>query len=465
MRRWHAARTRFVAQATRWVTLALLVLPTAALGQLTDDPLDEEESFYRFGFEIKGHLRDSESARFPSPFPFQPSSIPAGQDQVFLETVEDGNHVELSVVTLWFEARWKPWLTAKLKVDLVDRYDRNPTSEDNEFDVDEAWLRFGTETEPGELPDKGWGAYLKLGKIPKFERQDDRHLESYGVVATAFNRAEDVGFEGGVDFGRRLYLKTSFTSGNPLFFRDPNALAGDNGTSNLRQPNPVLEFETGFPIFYDADVEDYDFQHMETGVGLGLRLGDENGRIGADVLAWVFNRELADTVDFTGSFYGGDLDILRGPLNLFPLPIKTEEKTEWGANVWLYAGGFTFFGQIVEQDLAGLPRDGQEVEVSYTFDLPYTVGFAGRQLFSYIQPAIRYSRLDPQFSSENPFPAPSVFWDWEKIDAGLRVGLLENTVDLTVEWNDNTFVRAGRDESADEFLATIRWEMDWTRTR
>ena len=439
-----------------------LMLPIGAFGDESDDPM-ADESFYRFGFEIKGHLRDSEAARFPSPFPFDPSMIPAGQAQVFLETVESGTHGELSVVTLWLEARWKPWLSAKVKVDLVDRYDRNPTSEDQEFDVDEAWLRFGTETDPGELPEKGWGAYLKLGKMPKFERQDDRHLESYGVVATAFNRAEDFGFEGGVDFGRRFYLKTSFTSGNPLFFRDPNALAGDNGTPELLRPNPILEFNTGFPIFYDADVEDFDFQHPEVGVGVGLRLGDVGGRIGADVLAWAFGRELADEVDITGSFYGGDLDILLGPLNLFPAPITKDDKAEWGANVWIYAGDFTFFGQIVEQDLAGLPRDGQEAEVSWTFELPYFGAVGGRQLFSFIQPAVRYSRLDPQFRTHPQFPAPSVFWDWEKIDVGLRIGLLESTVDLTVEWNDNTFVRAGRDESADEFLATVRWEMDWTR--
>ena len=61
-----------------------------------------------------------------------------------------------------------------------------------------------------------------------------------------------------------------------------------------------------------------------------------------------------------------------------------------------------------------------------------------------------------------PFPAPSVFWDWEKLDIGLRLGILEG-LDVTVEWNDNTFVRGGLDESADEFLATVRWEMDWQR--
>ena len=33
--------------------------------------------------------------------------------------------------------------------------------------------------------------------MPKFERQNDRHLESYGLVSTAFNRFEDFGVEAG----------------------------------------------------------------------------------------------------------------------------------------------------------------------------------------------------------------------------------------------------------------------------
>ncbi len=444
------------------VVIGLLALCPPSGAQLGEE-IDDSGARFWYGFEVKAHLRDSDAARFPSPFGFPPELIPAGQDRVFMETVEDGSHVELSVVTLWLEARLKPWLTGKVKIDLIDRYDRNPTSDDNEFDIDELWLRFGNETEPGRLPDKPWDAYLKIGKFPKFERQDDRHLESYGVVSTAFNRTEDFGLEGGVDFGRRLYVKVSVTQGNPLFFRDPNALAGDNGTDRLllRPPNP--ELGTGFPIFYDADIEDYDLDNPEFGLGVGLRLGSESGRVGADVLAWVYDRELADTIDFEGTFYGGDLDILLGPGNLFPAAITSDEKTEWGANFWLYVDDFTLFGQIVEQDLAGLPRDGWEVEASWTFELPFFASLGGRQLFSFLQPSVRISKLDPQFRTHPNFPAPSVMWDWEKIDAGLRVGLLDNMVDLTLEWNDNTFVRAGRDESADEFLATVRWEMDWRR--
>ncbi len=449
--------------------ICLLLVLTAPLPVQGEDPEAEEAARYRFGFEVKGHYRDSDEARFPSPFPFKEEQIPPGQDRVFLETVEPGSHTEVSVVTLWLAADWHEWLAAKLKVDLIDRYDRNPTSEDRKWDVDEAWLRIGIEAEPGSLPERPWNAYVKVGKFAKFDRQDDRHLESYGLLSTAFNRFEDVGLEGGIDFGRRFYVKTSFTNGNPLFFRDPNALAGDNGIRDFLPnavDNPDPELESGILIFYETDVEDFDFQHPETGVGIGVRFGGDDGFYGGDVLLWAFGRELADTVDLSGTFYGGDLDLLLGPRNLFSLPITKDDKAEWGANLWLYAGDFTFFGQIVEQDLAGLARDGWEAEVSYTFELPFFADAFGRQIFSFIQPAVRYSKLDPEFSlgpDDPPYPAPSVFWDWEKIDAGLRLGLIDGMIDLTVEWNDNTFVRAGRDESADEFLATLRWEMDWGR--
>ncbi len=445
--------------------LLLLIWPTPAVGQ-TEETQAEDTTGYRFGFEIKGHYRDSDEARFPSPFPFRPEQLPGGQARGFLETVEAGEHTEVSVVTLWLAAEWREWLSGKLKVDLIDRYDRNPTSEDREWDVDEAWIRFGRETEPGSLPERPWNAYLKVGKFAKFDRQDDRHLESYGLLATALNRFEDFGFEGGIDLGRRFYIKTSFTKGNPIFFRDPNALAGDNGIEDFRPDaavNPDPELKSGILIFYETDVEDFDLQHPETGVGLGVRLGGEDGFIGADLLAWAFGRELADSVDLSGTFYGGDLDLLLGPRNLFPAPITSDDKAEWGANLWLYIGDFTFFGQIADQDLAGLRRDGWEAEASWTFELPFFADAFGRQLFSFIQPAIRISELDNHFRTHPLFPAPSVFWDWEKIDAGLRMGLIDGMIDLTVEWNDNTFVRAGRDESADEFLATLRWEMDWER--
>lgn len=404
--------------------------------------------------EIRGRYRSSDDALFRPNFPFSPDMIPAGQDAVFLRTVDPGDAWELSAIVLQLETTWRHGGFG-LKLDGIDLDDRNPTSSAEEWDIDELWLRLGGETEPAALPERA-GAYVKVGKFPRFERQDDRHLESYGVVATAFNRLEDIGLETGVDLGRHLYLKASYTQGNPLFLRDINALAGDNGTPELQRPNPVLERNSGIPIPYDADVHDVDFANPEAALGLGVRLADAGGRRGADLLLWHSERQLAETVEIDGSFYGGDLDLLLGPLDLFPFAVTSNDKEEEGVNLWLYLGGFSLFAQAVDQDLAGLARSGLEVELAWSFDLPPVWAVRQHQVLPSIAPAVRYSRLDPDFAAPPVTPSPSFAWDWEKWDYGLRVGLAGRS-DLTIEYAANTFtLGSGVEVGLDELLATWR---------
>lgn len=430
-----------------------------------------------WGVEVKAGYRDSEETKLRSPFPFPLSFLPVGQDKGFLETVDQGSHFDIAVVTLFYKGAWENHLATKVKVDLIDKWDRNPTSSDREWDIDEAWIRWGPETEPGN-PHEGLTAYAKLGKFPKFERQDDRHLESYGLVSTSFNRMEDIGLEIGFDLGRHFYIKSSLTQGNPVFFRDVNALAGDNGTPLLdgTTPNPNPKLKSGLPIFYDADVDEINFDNPEVGLGLGFRLNDESGRFGLDILTWAYARDLGDEVDLNGTFYGADLDIIEGPFpdglfapdgsQLFAStrsPMQEgRKKREYGLNAWLYAGNFSAFGQYVDAELANLPRKAYEVELAYDWEMPYLELF-GRQVFSYIAPAIRYSKINPDFRAAGTYPAQSVHWEWQKIDYGLRLGLL-NGLDLTLEFADNEFVlNNGAKASEDEYLATFRY--NWSRER
>jgi hypothetical protein len=413
-----------------------------------------------WGLEAKAHLRHSDGNRFRNPFPFAPEQLPVGQQNSFLETVNEGDHVEVSTFTLTFGAALGQAIVARAKVDFIDLYDRNPTSGDKTVDVDEVWIRFGRETAPARLAD-GFGAYLKVGKFGHFERQNDRHLESYGLISTAFNRFEDTGLELGVDLGRHVYLKGSLTQGNPLFMRDPNALAGDNGTDVFLRPNPDPKLKSGIVILYDAEVEDLDVDgDLEVGAGLGLRFENADGSRGADFLLWHYSRDLAETVELEGTFYGGDLDLLRGPGNLFGLPVTTNQKEEDGANLWLYLGGFSLFGQWVDQEVAGLHRDGFEVEAAWRFSLPLRWSVAGRQVLPFIAPAVRYSKLVPDFAGGSPlFPAPSLRWEWEKWDYGVRLGLVQG-LDLTVEYADNAFILgSGATASNDELLTTLRWKL------
>ena len=231
-------------------------------------------------------------------------------------------------------------------------------------------------------------------------------------------------------------------------------------------PNPVPELMTGFPILYDAEVEDLDVDgDLETGVGLGIRFGDRDSGRALDLLAWGYQRKLADTVALNGTFYGGDLDLLRGPLSTptsapFSLPISGDDKKEYGGNAWLYLGGFTAFGQYVSQEIAGLDRTGYELELAWKIELPLAWAVGGRQLFPSLQPAIRYSHLKPEFAGGSAaYPSPSVRWEWDKLDYGLRIGIITG-VDLTIEFADNEMTLAnGRKISNDELLSTLRFRM------
>jgi hypothetical protein len=409
-----------------------------------------------FGLETKMNFRHSEDQRFAVPFP--PNLLPPGVTKVFEETVNPGNHLELSDVALLVDAVWGDGLTAHTRINFIDLYNRNPTSTASNVDVREAYLRFGIEAPPATLPERG-GVYLKVGEFPKMERQNDRHLESYGVVATAFNRFEDIGGELGLNFGRHFYAKLSATQGNPIFLRDPNALAGDNGTPALLQPNPNPPLHSGIAILYDAKIEDVGFTNPEIGGAVGWRTGDESGKNGFDLMVWDYQRKLAASVPRDGSFYGGDLDLLNGPGDGHILPLTNDDKKQGGANLWVYLGGFSVFGQYVDQKLAGLPRKGLEVETAWQLDLPLVWAIGGRQLFTFIAPAVRYSKITNDFKNIPPTPAPSFAWDWTKIDSGLRLGIFPG-VDVTAEYSINRFILGnGTTHENNELLATLRWRI------
>lgn len=403
----------------------------------------------RHRVEIRANYRDSAAERFQLRFPFPPSFLPVGQSAAFMETVDPGQSFELSVASLQLDARYG-WFAARAKVHAVDKYRRNPTSNDRTADVDELYVVVGDMPEFLDRPD-GTSLFALAGKSPRMERQPLRLLESYGLAATSFNRFEDVQAIVGGTVGRNLYWRVQAANGNPLYFRDANALAGDNGIPELRQPNPDPELKSGFPILYNAETEDlfFDTDHLQLGQALGYRWQNDALTSGFDVILFHYRRDLAETVDLTGTFYGGDLDLLNGPMDA-GIALEGRNKEEYGGRLYTEIGGLTGIAQYTRQEIAGLDRDAWEIEVSYRF--------AAGTIIEYLQPAVRASDLQNDFGGNAALhPAPSIWWSWQKYDAGIRIGFARN-VDVTVEHTVHD-VEAPRELDLDETLVTLRWRL------
>ncbi len=402
--------------------------------------------------EIRANYRWSKEERLNRPFP---------RDAV-LATPDPGSHVELNIADIQLDLGYGDWLAARAKVHVAAKHRRNPTTTDDDVDADELWVRIGQKPEFLARPERT-SFFVQAGKFPKMERQPVRLLESYGLAATSFNRFEDVQVLIGGTVGRSFYWRVQAANGNPLFMRDPNALAGDNGVPDqiLRHEEP--ELGSGFPILYNAETEDlfFDTSHMQMGDALGYRWQRENETLGFDVIVFHYKRDLADTVRLTGTEYGGDLDLLvvkgsevgdpedRG----LPIAPGDDKKEEYGARLYGEWGNATAIAQVTWQSIAGLKREGWELELGYRW--PLKLG-----PIESIQPAVRASNLDNHFVGHLQFPATSVRWDWRKYDAGVRVELTHG-LDVTVEYAaHDAFSAAGRVPiDMTEFLATVRWRM------
>ncbi|HYC58429.1 MAG TPA: hypothetical protein VEK79_02580 [Thermoanaerobaculia bacterium] len=401
--------------------------------------------------EIRANYRWSKEERIVRPFP--PGAA--------LETPDPGSHLELNVADLQLDLGYGEWLAARAKVHVEAKHRRNPTSTDRQIDADELWVRFGRKPEFLARPD-GTSFFVQAGKFPKMERQPVRLLESYGLAATSFNRFEDVQLLVGGTIGRNFYWRAQAASGNPLFMRDPNALAGDNGTPEQILRGETPEFGSGFPILYNAETEDlfFDTKNMQIGEALGYRWQRNDESAGFDLIVFHYERDLADTVELFGTEYGGDLDLLvvtgaevaqnidRG------LPITDDrKKQEYGARVYGEWGNASVIAQMTWQKVAGLEREGWELEAGYNFPAKFGP-------IESIQPAVRVSNLDNHFFGHPQFPATSVRWDWRKWDAGVRVGMTRG-FDVTLEYATHAaFSPAGQvPVDMTEVLGTVRWRM------
>ena len=155
--------------------------------------------------------------------------------------------------------------TAHAQLHGVDKYRRNPTSEDRKIDADELWLRVGPKPDFLERPART-SFFLQMGKFPKMERQPIRLLESYGLAATAFNRFEDVGFRypGSQRWAVR-HLTFSFQPHERI------ALVGENGagkTTLVKLLARLYDPDEGHIVLDGIDLRDYDLDSLRQNIGI-----------------------------------------------------------------------------------------------------------------------------------------------------------------------------------------------------
>ncbi len=417
-----------------WIALALFVCPS----------LFAQQNAWSWGhrLELRADYRWSDEESHPVAFP--PGAM--------LRTPDPGHHAELNVADLQLDGGYGDLFAVRAKVHFQALHRRNPTSTDRQIDADELYVRIGPKPEILERPEKT-SFFVQAGKFPKMERQPVRLLESYGLAATAFNRFEDVQVLTGGTVGRSFYWRVQAANGNPLFFRDANALAGDNGTPKELRGEPT-DFGSGFPILYNAETEDLFFNtnHVQWGEALGYRWQRDDQSAGFDAIVFHYQRELADREELTGTEYGGDLDLL--VLDEIPgiaprgLPIDGRDKIETGARVYAEWHSATLIAQYTQQSIAGNDRRGWEVEAGY--HIPLSLG-----PIESIQPAVRASALRNDFGPVAGFPAPSIWWNWDKVDGGVRVGL-KRGIDVTVEYTQH-HVESRFPLKLREALLTVRW--------
>src|SRR3954451_9101619 len=435
-------------------------IAAAAIGLFTAIPLFAQTASdwtFKSRIELRANYRDSKEERFALKFPFPKSFLPVGQTVGFEETVDAGRHAELSVAQIKLDLGYSTWFLAHTQLHAQDKYRRNPTSADRKVDADELWIQIGPRPEFLARPERT-SFFVQLGKFVKMERQPIRVLESYGLAATSFNRFEDVGVMTGGSIGRNVYWRLTGTTGNPLYFRDPNALAGDNGIKELLQPNPDPRLKAGIPILYNTETEGYFLRtdHVQFGQGIGYRWQNAAQTAGFDAIVFHYRRSMSDAETLTGTFYKGALRLLEGPPGFnISLPITGRRKEETGTRIYAEWRGLTATAQFTKQLFAGLHRQGEELEAGYNVPWSFGPSVGGESLLQGIQPTVRWSALQNDFKGPRNFVDPSMWWNWVKIDYGVRIGFAKHT-DLTIERAKHVIVVPAVRLRPDETLVTLR---------
>ena len=120
---------------------ALCLVSTAALIVSALPAAGQEKMGFTFFGEMNFNWRDSAFVEFPVNVPFPPDFWEEGDDAVYLRTVDAGSHFEMSDVELGLDAQFTERFSGRVLVHVIDLYNKNPTSLDQDVFVREFWLR------------------------------------------------------------------------------------------------------------------------------------------------------------------------------------------------------------------------------------------------------------------------------------------------------------------------------------
>ena len=173
------------------------------------------------------------------------------------------------------------------------------------------------------------------------------------------------------------------------------------------------------------------------GVAAGYRWATTNGKYRYNLIAYYYQRNLVDSAELNGTIYGGDRDFFEfselffpGPIDpnndLASIPLSSKDKKESGVTFWYYGRQSTLFAQLIAQDIAGLERWGAELELSHR------ITTKNKPLIRGLVSAVCYSILYNDIVTPPLNPAPSIGWDWQKLDIGLTV-FFKSRISLIME--------------------------------
>ena len=264
----------------------------------------------------------------------------------------------------------------------------------------------------------------------------------------------------GGTLGRHAYWRAQVGKGNPLYYRDTNVLAGDNGTRPEGTLTPSPAYDTGFPIFYDAKMDDLDTHgQLEWGAGLGFAARD--GR--SPRAAWRGPPRLvlpppAGRLRRAARHVRPRRPRAAARQRAIPLPFEGRDKSEVGAQRRrpLRPVAARRADRAPGHRRRSCAR-GSTPRLRCHLALPGLFLVGETPVGNWIRPVLRVSIIDNLFDAPVTYPALSVDWDWKKYDIGVRFGIVRD-VDLTVEYLAPRHDRAhgGRTLHPDEFLVTLR---------